>query len=145
MPSRAVRTACVLALIGAGTVQPAGLRAQALAPMLGTSAIQSSLQTAPASGAAGSLERSRSASSQIQAANQATQGAIDTLTVPQSSGSGSGGAAPAAATGQGTSAAPQPAPAGSSRLARVNGRTIPTCSHGGLCHRALLQAIGAGR
>ncbi len=138
MSPRAVCTALALALIGAGTAQPPGLRAQALAPMLGASAVQGSLQTIPASGAAGSLERSRSASSQIQTANQGTQGAIESLTPPQASG-----AAPA--TGTSASPAPQPAPAGSTRLARVNGRTIPTCSHGGLCHRALLQAIGAGR
>ncbi len=149
MSPRTACTAIALALLGAGTAMPPPLRAQALAPMVGASAIQGSLQSIPASGAAGSLERGRNARGQIEAVNQEKQGAIESLSAPAPSGpangasNGSGTANGPAGAGR-SPASPQ-APAGSTRLARVNGRTIPTCSHGGLCHRALLQAIGAGR
>ena len=149
MSPQAACTAIALALLGAGTAMPPPLRAQALAPTLGASAIQGRLQSIPASGAAGSLERGRNARGQIEAVNQEKQGAIESLSAPTASAPANGasnGSGPAnAPAGTGTSPANPQAPAGGTRLARVNGRTIPTCSHGGLCHRALLQAIGAGR
>lgn len=146
MSPQAARIALSLALLGAATpTTPA--RAQALAPMVGASAIQGTLQTIPASGAAGSLERGRSVTGQMNAANQQRQDAINGLNGNPPAAtvtlSGPDGAAP---SGTSPTAAPSaPAAGNNSRLARVNGRSIPTCSHGGLCHRALLQAIGQQR
>ena len=149
MSPQAACTAIALALLGAGTAMlTPPLRAQALAPTLGASAIQGSLQSIPASGAAGSLEQGRNARGQIEAVNQEKQGAIESLSAPTAStpANGASGSGPAnAPAGAGRSPGSPQAPAGGTRLARVNGRTIPTCSHGGLCHHALLQAIGAGR
>lgn len=48
-------------------------QAQALAPMMGASAIQGTLQTVPASAAPGSLDRGRSAAEQLRAATSSAR------------------------------------------------------------------------
>lgn len=118
-------------------------QAQALAPMMGASAIQGSLQTVPASAAPGSLDRGRSAADQLRAANQQRSAAIGAIGGGgTAAGSGSGNTTPA------PSASPSGAPASSGTAgmspARVNGQAIPICSHGAPCHAAMRRAMLAG-
>lgn len=117
-------------------------QAQALAPMMGASAIQGTLQTVPASAAPGSLDRGRSAADQLRAANQQRSAAISAIGAGgPAAGSGSATSASAGATG-----APAPAGSGTTGIsaARVNGQAIPICSHGGLCHGAVRRAMVTG-
>jgi hypothetical protein len=149
MPMPAMRTrgcllGAALALTGlAGAPAPA----QTLLDVMGAGAIQNTLQSLPAGGASGAIERSRSA---VEQAGRSEQQRLDLL--EQMVGGGGGGALPAALLAPlmaplmemvrppGT---PGPAAAGPRLLstAQVNGRLVPYCSHGGLCHGSLLRAV----
>jgi hypothetical protein len=119
-------------------------QAQTLLDVMGAGAIQNTLQSLPAGGASGVIERSRSAVDQSSLAEQQRQ----QLLLQLSGGGGGGSSAPAAglmaplmnmfmpgAFPGAPGAADQPA------SAQVNGRLVPYCSHGGLCHGALMRAV----
>jgi hypothetical protein len=110
-------------------------QAQALAPMMGASAIQGTLQTVPASAAPGSLDRGRSAAEQLRAANQQRTAAISAI-----GGSGSGAGNDSATSAPSRAGTPSSATAGMSS-ARVNGQAIPICTHGAPCHAAIRRAM----
>jgi hypothetical protein len=136
-----------LALVSLGS-PPA--RAQTLLDVMGAGAIQNSLQSLPAGGASGVIERSRSV---VEQANQAEQQRLDLL--QQMVGGGGAPVAPGAAAAlmaplmaplmEMVRAAGVPVPAGAGprplSTAQVNGRLVPYCSHGGLCHGSLLRAV----
>ena len=115
------------AALVAAVVLPAGnALAQGLAPMVGASAIQGTLQGTSMPAYTGVLDKARNT--------------VNTATTQQ------------AAAGSGSSPGPSSTPiAGSSDQnmasgapggAYVNGQAIPLCSHGGLCQGALMRAIG---
>ena len=119
-------------------------QAQTLLDVMGAGAIQNTLQSLPAGGASGVIERSRSAVDQSSLAEQQRQ----QLLLQLSGGGGGGSSSPAAglmaplmnmfmpgAFPGAPGAADQPT------SAQVNGRLVPYCSHGGLCHGALMQAV----
>jgi hypothetical protein len=114
------------AALVAAVVLPAGnALAQGLAPMVGASAIQGTLQGTSMPAYTGALDKARNT--------------INTATTQQ------------AAAGSGSNPGPSSAPLGSSTQnmasgspsgASVNGQAIPLCSHGGLCQGAVMRAIG---
>ena len=108
---------CLLAAI---LLPAADLQAQGLAPMVGASAIQGTLQGTSMPAYTGVLDRARNT--------------VGTATSGQSAG-GETAAAPAT-TKPGSNLA-SGAPSGAS----VNGQPIPLCSHGGLCQGAMLRAM----
>ena len=113
--------------------------AQALAPMVGASAIQGSLQTIPAGAAPRALDGIRSATQRLSTATQERSAAINAA-----AGGGSTTQAPVSAPPAAPSTATvAPGTAGKS-TARVNGQTIPICSHGAPCHAAMRRAMLMG-
>jgi hypothetical protein len=122
-------------------------RAQTLLDVMGAGAIQNTLQSLPAGGASGVIERSRSTVQQSSLAEQQRQQLLQQLS---GGGGGGGGAAGSAAALMAPlmnmfmpGAFPgAPGNAGQPARAQVNGRLVPYCSHGGLCHGALMQAVG---
>lgn len=146
MPAALIRGSLLgTALVLAG-LMPAPAQAQTLLDVMGAGAIQNTLQTLPAGGASGVIERSRSAVDQSSLAEQQRQQLLQQL----SGGGGGGGGSATQAAGLmaplmnmfmpgafpgAPGAADQPA------SAQVNGRLVPYCSHGGLCHGALMQAV----
>lgn len=151
-----------IALLGAGlsllglTGAPVPAPAQTLLDVMGAGAIQNTLQSLPAGGASGVIERSRGT---VNQATQAEQLRLDALQQLSGGGgsrrtgvgvpSGSGGlAAPAALLGPliemfGALGASGAAAGGPQTLttSQVNGRLVPFCSHGGLCYGPLMQAV----
>ena len=110
------------AALVAAVVLPAGNAiAQGLAPMVGASAIEGTLQGSSMPAYTGALDKAR-----------------NTATTQR------------AAAGSGSSPGPSSAPlsstqkmaSGASSGASVNGQAIPLCSHGGLCQGAMMRAIG---
>ena len=115
------------AALVAAVLLPAGnVLAQGLAPMMGASALQGTLQGTFMPSYTGVLDKARNT--------------VNTSTTQQ------------AAAGSGSSPVPSSTPlAGSSDQnmtsgapsgASVNGQAIPLCSHGGLCQGAVMRAIG---
>ncbi|MEX1316217.1 MAG: hypothetical protein AB1Z22_03690 [Synechococcaceae cyanobacterium] len=138
---------CLLgAVLAVATLSSGTALAQTLLDVMGAGAIQNSLQSLPAGGASGVIERSRST---VDQSAQAEQQRLDLL--QQAGGSGGALTAPAALMAPlmdmframgfsgpaGSAANPARVPA------QVNGQLVPYCSHGGLCHGALLRAIGS--
>jgi phage-related minor tail protein len=116
------------AALAAAVVLPAGNAiAQGLAPMVGASAIQGTLQGTSMPAYTGAFYKARN-----------TVNTVNTATTQQ------------AAAGSGSSPGPSSAPlsstqkmaSGASSGASVNGQAIPLCSHGGLCQGAVMRAIG---
>lgn len=108
-------------------VLPAGNSlAQGLAPMVGASAIQGTLQGTSMPAYTGVLDKARNT--------------VNTAATRQAlAGSGSSpGPSSAPLTGSSTQNMTSGAPSGAS----VNGQAIPLCSHGGLCQGAVMRAIG---
>ncbi|TVS06425.1 MAG: hypothetical protein EA413_04105, partial [Cyanobium sp. PLM2.Bin73] len=89
LPIRASLLAAALALGAQASAQ-----AQALLDVIGAGAIQNTLQSLPAGGASGVIERSRSAEDQSSLAEQQRQQLLQQLS--GGSGGGGGSAAPAA-------------------------------------------------
>lgn len=96
-------------------------RAQALAPMVGASAIQGTLQGTSMPAYTGVLDRARTT----------VGGATGQPSNPPASGAGSG-----------ATNATKASSSFSGSGATVNGQPIPLCSHGGLCQGALMRAMG---
>lgn len=116
------------ALLGSTLLPAQSGRAQGLAPMVGASAIQGTLQGTATPAYTGVLDKARTTVGSATA---------QTGTSP-SPGSGTGpAAAPTGPTGASSNLASS-APSGAS----VNGQPIPLCSHGGLCQGALMRAMG---
>jgi len=114
------------AALVAAVVLPAGnALAQGLAPMVGASAIQGTLQGTSMPAYTGALDKARNT--------------VNTATTQQAAaGSGSNPGPSSAPLGSST----QNMASGSSSGASVNGQAIPLCSHGGLCQGAVMRAIG---
>jgi hypothetical protein len=134
-----------LALLGL-TVVPVPAPAQTLLDVMGAGAIQNTLQSLPAGGASGVIERSRSTVNQTTQAEQLRLDALQQLS--GGGGSRSAAAAPAALLGPlmqmfGALGASAAAAGGPQTLttSQVNGRLVPFCSHGGLCYGPLMQAV----
>ena len=105
---------------------PAGeAHAQALAPMVGASAIQGTLQGTSMPAYTGVLDRARN----TVGATTAPGGQPNAAAVSSTAPSGLAKANTNLSSG---------APSGAS----VNGQPIPLCSHGGLCQGALTRAMG---
>ncbi|MGL6134190.1 MAG: hypothetical protein ACRC1L_08400 [Prochlorococcaceae cyanobacterium] len=141
MPAALIRGSLLgTALVLAG-LMPAPAQAQTLLDVMGAGAIQNTLQTLPAGGASGVIERSRSAVDQSSLAEQQRQQLLQQLSGGGSATQAAGLMAPLmnmfmpGAFPGAPGAADQPA------SAQVNGRLVPYCSHGGLCHGALMQAV----
>ena len=105
-----------------------GAQAQGLAPMMGASAIQGTLQGTSTPTYTGVLDRART-----------------TLGTATSAQAGGGAAAATGAPTGGSGSAAQAGPnlaSGAPSGASVNGQRIPLCSHGGPCQGAMLRAMG---
>lgn len=113
--------------------------AQALAPMVGASAIQGSLQTIPAGVAPPALDGIRNATQRLSAATQQRSAAINAAAGGGSTAEETVSAPPAARS----TATVAPETPGMS-TARVNGQPIPICSHGAPCHAAMRRAMLMG-
>jgi len=107
-----------LALLGQGA------QAQGLAPMVGASAIQGTLQSTSTPTYTGVLDRARTT---VGTATNGTPNAA-------ANGAPAGSARPVQAGPNLASGAPSGA--------SVNGQPIPLCSHGGPCPGAMLRAMG---
>jgi hypothetical protein len=113
--------------------------AQALAPMVGASAIQGSLQSIPAGMAPPALDGIRNATQRLSETTQQRNAAISAAAGGGSTAEEAVSAPPAApsiVTGA-------PGTPGMS-TARVNGQPIPICSHGAPCHAAMRRAMLMG-
>ncbi|MFQ6538763.1 MULTISPECIES: hypothetical protein [Aphanothece] len=108
------------------------VRAQTLMDVTGATVIQGTLNnSSTAVPGSGSIERARAASAAAEASlNNRSTGVSpagdQAIPTPPPAPRGATGGAPAAPPSR----------------ARVNGVAVPTCSHGGLCHGALLRAMG---
>ncbi len=111
-----------LALLGQGA------QAQGLAPMVGASAIQGTLQGTATPAYTGVLDRARTT------LGTATNGAPNAAAAGAANGAPAGSARPVQAGPNLASGAPSGA--------SVNGQPIPLCSHGGPCQGAMLRAMG---
>ncbi len=114
------------ALIAAVLLPAGNALAQGLAPMVGASAIQGTLQGTSMPAYTGVLDKARNT--------------VNTATTQQAAaGSGSSpGTSSAPLAGSSAQNMASGAPSGAS----VNGQAIPLCSHGGLCQGAVMRAIG---
>jgi hypothetical protein len=113
------------ALVAAVVLSAGNALAQGLAPMVGASAIQGTLQGTSMPAYTGALDKARNT--------------VNTATTQQAAaGSGSNPGPSSAPLGSST----QNMASGASSSASVNGQAIPLCSHGGLCQGALMRAIG---
>ncbi|WP_043369094.1 hypothetical protein [Cyanobium sp. PCC 7001] len=115
-------------------LSPAAGRAQMLLDATGAAAMQGTVNSISVPGSTAILNRARETTSEIQ--NVQGGGAAPAQPPPAA-----GSPAPAAPAGAGTASSRGPQPPAQS-TARVNGRSVPMCSHGGLCHGALLRAMG---
>ena len=112
------------ALVAAVVLPADNAIAQGLAPMVGASAIQGTLQGSAMPAYTGAVDKARNT--------------VNSATTQQ------------AAAGSGSSPGPSSAPlsstqkmaSGASSGASVNGQAIPLCPHGGLCQGAVMRAIG---
>jgi hypothetical protein len=121
-----------LLLLLLGTVlHPAAGQAQMLLDATGAAAMQGTVNSTTVPGATGTLNMVRDKTSAVQS----VEGGGASTAPPAASA-----APPAAPGGAAPPSGGAPAPARST--ARVNGRSVPICSHGGLCHGALLRAMG---
>jgi hypothetical protein len=111
---------------------PQAVRAQTMMDVTGATAIQGTLNNTSLSvPGSGSIQRARATSAAAEASlNDRSRG------VSAAGGQGSPTPPPPGGATVGSPAAPP-----TSRT-RVNGVAVPTCSHGGLCHGALLRAMG---
>ncbi len=147
MQIRGLLMSAALALVSGFT--PAA-RAQTLLDVMGASAIQNSLQSLPAGAGSAVIERSRTT---VDQASRAEQSRLDRL--QQLGGSGSPPPAPSSDLmaplmaplmdmfrAVGLPGAPGAEGRPLSTTAKVNGQLVPYCSHGGLCHGALMRAVG---
>jgi hypothetical protein len=123
-------------LAAAVLAAPMGLRAQTLMDVTGATVIQGTLNnTSTSVPGSGSIQRAREASAAAEASlNQRS------ANMP-GAGSGAPGAITPASGGSTRSAGPA---VPGTTTARVNGKAVPVCSHGALCHGALLRAMGGG-
>ncbi len=143
MPVPLIRGSLLGGVLGLLSLSASSAQAQTLLDVMGAAAIQNSLQSLPAGGASGVIERSRST------VDQATQAELLRLNLLQQlAGSGRAQGAPATLRTplvprvQAPGAAGTPGPAATPVItAQVNGQLVPYCSHGGLCHGALLRAV----
>ena len=116
-------------LLTAALCAPTAALSQGLAGSAGAAAIQGSLNTVPVPGAQTTVNRVQQNMAAFNALNGAASG--DMVPPPEP--------APAPAPAANAQApAPAPVPSG----ARINGRLVPYCSHGALCHGAMLRALG---
>ena len=106
---------------------PSAALSQGLAGSAGAAAIQGSLNTVPVPGAQTTVNQVQQNRAAFNALNGAASG--DMVPPPEP--------APAPAASAPAAAAP-PVVSG----ARINGRLVPYCSHGALCHGAMLRALG---
>ncbi len=106
---------------------PTAALSQGLAGSAAAAAIQGSLSTVPVPGAQTTVNRVQPKRAAFHALNGAASGDMVPPTEPAP--------APAAST---PAAAAVPVVSG----ARINGRLVPYCSHGALCHGAMLRALG---
>ncbi len=104
---------------------PTAALSQGLAGSAAAAAIQGSLNTVPVPGAQTTVNRVQPKRAAFNARNGAASG--DMVPPPEP--------APAASA---PAAAAVPVVSG----ARINGRLVPYCSHGALCHGAMLRALG---
>ena len=109
-----------------------GAHAQSMVEVMGTSAIQGSLSGSSVPSLSGARDRAR----QTVTVNNES-GGTKSLTP---AGQVSGGDRPAAPTQIRQGAVFRINT--ESSTTRVNGQGVPTCSHGGLCHGALLRQMG---
>ena len=114
------------ALLAAVLLPGGNAIAQGLAPMVGASAIQGTLQGTSMPVYTGVLDKSRNT--------------VDTATTQQAAAGSGSSPGPSSAPLAGNSA--QNMASGAPSGASVNGQAIPLCSHGGLCQGALMRAIG---
>lgn len=114
-----------LFLLAALLYTPTAALSQGLAGRDGAAAIQGRLNTVPAPGAQTNVNRVQQDRAAFNALNGAASG--DMVPPPEP--------APAASA---LAAAAAPVVSG----ARINGRLVPYCSHGALCHGAMLRALG---
>jgi hypothetical protein len=146
MPVPSIRLCLLGAALATTSLSGGPAQAQTLLDVMGASAIQNSLQSLPAGGATGVIERSRSA---VDQAGRAEQQRLDLLQQM-----GGGGGMPAATGAAAALMAPLMQMFGAMGLpggpgavgqptttAVVNGQLVPYCSHGGLCQGALLRAV----
>ena len=116
------------------TASPQQSLAQTMMDVTGATAIQGTLNniktTVPG---AGSITKAKENSAAARSALNERSGTLNTTTA----GSRAGITPPNSA-----SPAPTQQASRSTTGARINGRSVPTCSHGALCHGALLQAMG---
>lgn len=111
----------------AALCSPTAAQSQGLAGSAGAAAIQGSLNSVPVPGAQSTLNRVQRNRAAFNALNGSASG--DMVPPPEPP--------PAPAT---AASAPAAAPVVSG--ARINGRLVPYCSHGALCHGAMLRALG---
>ncbi len=113
----------------AALCSPTAAQSQGLAGSAGAAAIQGSLNTVPVPGAQSTLNRVQRNRAAFNALNGSASG--DMVPPPEPP--------PAPAT---AASAPAAAAAPAVSGARINGRLVPYCSHGALCHGAMLRAVG---
>ena len=111
-------------LVGALALLGQGAQAQGLAPMVGASAIQGTLQSTSTPTYTGVLDKARTTlgTATNGTPNAAANGAPAGSTRPVQAGANLASGAPSGAS--------------------VNGQPIPLCSHGGPCQGAMLRAMG---
>jgi hypothetical protein len=115
-----------VALLAAVVLPTGNAIAQGLAPMVGASAIQGTLQGTSMPAYTGVLDKARNT--------------VNTSTTQQAAAGSGSSPGPSSAPLAGGSA--QNMPSGAPSGASVNGQAIPLCSHGGLCQGAVMRAIG---
>ena len=114
------------ALVAAALLPAGNALAQGLAPMVGASAIQGTLQGTSMPAYTGVLDKARNT--------------VNTATTQQAAAGSVSSPGPSSAPLAGSSA--QNMTSGAPSGASVNGQPIPLCSHGGLCQGAVMRAIG---
>ena len=114
------------ALVAAVLLPASNALAQGLAPMVGASAIQGTLQGTSTPAYTGALDKARNT--------------VNTATTQQAAAGSVSSPGPSSAPLAGSSA--QNMTSGAPSGASVNGQPIPLCSHGGLCQGAVMRAIG---
>ena len=128
-PARLITGLAPSLLAGALGFLSQGAQAQGLAPMVGASAIQGTLQGTSTPAYTGVLDRARTT--------------VGTATSPETGSRSAAAAANGAPTGgSGAAQAGSNVTSGTSSGASVNGQPIPLCSHGGPCQGAMLRAMG---
>lgn len=111
---------------------PSTALSQGLAGSAGAAAMQGNLNTVGVPGAQSTLRRARENSAALQALNGSASGDM----APPPAGAPPPPPPTSGATPERAAAPPE------LRGARINGRLVPYCSHGALCHGAMLRALG---